>query len=95
MELKREEVEKVARLARIELTEEEKTRFAVQLGKVLTYMEELNRVDTSGVEPTSQVPGRAGEFRADEPRVFEGIERILANAPELEEGYFKVRKVIE
>lgn len=95
MELSDKEVTYVARLARLALTGEEKARFKEQLGKVLTYMEELKKIDTSGVEPTAHVLGLTGVFREDKARRFERVEAILANAPERQENFFKVRKVIE
>lgn len=89
------EIEKVARLARLELSEEEKKRFGQQLDQVLTYMEQLNRLDTSGVEPTSHAIPLVNVFREDEVTASLPREEILRNAPDQEEGYFKVPRIIE
>jgi len=96
MELSDKEVTHVARLARLKLTDDEKARFRDQLGKVLSYMDDLKKLDTTNVEPTaSQVMGSEGVFREDEPKVFDNIKGILELAPDRREGYFKVPKVIE
>ncbi len=90
-----DEVEYVANLARLELTEEEKERFAGQLDAILQYMEKLNELDTSGVEPL--VHGIAGRQATRPDRVEESLPRdeALANAPEKSEGCFRVPRIIE
>lgn len=91
----KKEVEYVANLARLELTEEEKETYTLQLAKILGHMEELNKLDTSGVTPTSHVLPMKNVDREDVGMPFEGREDILANAPETEGRYIKVRKIIE
>ncbi len=89
------DIEKVARLARLELSEEERETFGNQLEQVLTYMEQLNRLDTTGVEPTSHAIPIYNVFREDEVKSSISQEEVLAIAPDEEEGHFKVPKIIE
>ena len=64
------DIEKVAKLARLELSEEEKEDFESQMEQILTYMEQLNRLDTTGVEPTSHAIPIHNAFREDEIKTF-------------------------
>ncbi len=89
------DIEKVARLARIQLTEEEKRTFGNQLEQILTYMEQLNRLDTTGVEPTSHAIPVVNVFREDEVRPSTPREKILKTSPDQEDGHFKVPRIIE
>jgi len=89
------DIEKVARLARLELSEEEKHTFGNQLEQILTYMEQLNRIDTTGVEPTSHAIPLQNAFREDEARPSYPREEVLGIAPEEEDGHFKVPRIIE
>jgi aspartyl-tRNA(Asn)/glutamyl-tRNA(Gln) amidotransferase subunit C len=89
------DIEKVARLARLELSEDEKVTFANQLEQILTYMEQLNRLDTTGVEPTSHAIPICNVFREDEVKPSFAQEEVLAIAPDEGEGHFKVPRIIE
>ena len=89
------DIEKVARLARLELSEEEKHTFGSQLEQVLSYMEQLNRIDTTGVEPTSHAIPIQNAFREDETRPSLPREEVLGVAPKEEDGHFKVPRIIE
>jgi aspartyl-tRNA(Asn)/glutamyl-tRNA(Gln) amidotransferase subunit C len=89
------DIEKVARLARLELSEEEKVTFGNQLEQILTYMEQLNRLDTTGVEPTSHAIPVHNVFREDEVNASLAQEEVLAIAPDEEDGHFKVPRIIE
>lgn len=89
------EIEKVARLARLELSEGDKETFGNQLEQVLTYMEQLNRLDTTGIEPTSHAIPIANVFREDETRSSFPQEEVLGIAPEEEDNHFRVPKIIE
>ncbi len=89
------DIEKVARLARLELSEEERETFGNQLEQVLAYMEQLNRLDTSGVEPTSHAIPLYNVFREDRVRPSFPHEEVLAIAPDEEDGHFKVPRIIE
>lgn len=90
-----EDVEYAARLARLRLSDEEKEEFTGQLNDILTYMDQLNKVDTTEVEPTSHVISITNVLRNDE--VCESLPRepSLRNAPEAERGFYKVPKIIE
>jgi aspartyl-tRNA(Asn)/glutamyl-tRNA(Gln) amidotransferase subunit C len=89
------DVEHVADLARLDLSEEEKDRYAGQLNAILKYAEKLNELDTDGVEPTSHVLPLANVMREDEVRPSWPVEKVLANAPDEEDGQFKVPAVLE
>jgi aspartyl-tRNA(Asn)/glutamyl-tRNA(Gln) amidotransferase subunit C len=95
MEITRQEVEKVAKLARLEVTSTEKDAFAKQLSQILTHVEKLRQYDTTGVEPTSTVFGQVNVFRDDVARPSLPVEKALANAPEREADGFCVPKIIE
>ena len=95
MKITREEVENVAMLARLELSEEEKDLFTGQMDAILAYVEKLNELDTSGVVPTAHAVPMENAFRDDVERPSIGVENALANSPERAEGFFRVPKVIE
>jgi aspartyl-tRNA(Asn)/glutamyl-tRNA(Gln) amidotransferase subunit C len=86
----RDQVLHVARLARLELTEEEIGRMSTELSVILEHVERMNELDLDGVEPTSHVVSLSNVLRADEPRPSADRERILADAPDRAEGAFRV-----
>jgi aspartyl-tRNA(Asn)/glutamyl-tRNA(Gln) amidotransferase subunit C len=88
--LSREQVLHVARLARLELTEEEQARMAEELSKVLDYMETIGELDLGEVEPTSHVVAVENALRADEPRPSLPQDVALAGAPDAADGGFRV-----
>jgi aspartyl-tRNA(Asn)/glutamyl-tRNA(Gln) amidotransferase subunit C len=89
------DIEKVAKLARLELSEEEKEIFGNHLDQILTHMEQLNRLDTTGVEPTFHAISIENVFREDETKPSFPQEEVLGIAPDEEDGYFKVPRIIE
>jgi aspartyl-tRNA(Asn)/glutamyl-tRNA(Gln) amidotransferase subunit C len=91
----RDEVERVAALARLLLSDEEAERVAAELDTILGYVETLGRLDTDGVEPTSHVIPLATPLRQDRAVAPLDVELVLANAPEREGSAFVVPKVIE
>ena len=95
-EISREQVKELAKLARVGLTKEEEESLAREMTSILNYVSELSEVDTSSVTPTSQVTGLLNVIREDELLVS-GIKRdeLLANAPDKENGFIKVKKVLE
>jgi len=95
MEISKQEVEKVAKLARLEITPAEKEIFAKQLSQILTHVDQLNRYDTIDVEPASTLRGMANVFRTDEVRPSLPVDKALANAPERETDGFCVPKILE
>ncbi len=90
------DVERIAALAHLELTAEEKTLFARQLTDILAYARQVQSVDTSGVPATAHVHGTGPIERDDEPRGSLPIDDVLANAPDgaPEAGLFRVPRVI-
>jgi aspartyl-tRNA(Asn)/glutamyl-tRNA(Gln) amidotransferase subunit C len=95
MILTREEVEHIADLARLALSEEEKERYREQLSAILEYAARLQSLDTTSIPPTSGVqPERAG-LRPDEPRPGLALEDLLRNAPDQEDRQFRVPPVLE
>jgi aspartyl-tRNA(Asn)/glutamyl-tRNA(Gln) amidotransferase subunit C len=89
------EVEHVARLARLELSADEKERMRSQLEVILGYIEKLRQVDTEGVPPTAHVLPLANVMREDEIRPSYPVEAMLANAPDPEDGHFRVPRILE
>jgi aspartyl-tRNA(Asn)/glutamyl-tRNA(Gln) amidotransferase subunit C len=94
MRISKEQVEHVAKLARLEISEAEREAFSRQLSDILTYVEQLKAIDTEGVEPTATVVDSAGVFREDRVRPSLPQEGALANAPEAAEGFFIVPRII-
>jgi len=94
MALTIKEVEHVAMLCRLRLAEDEKERMAEQLSAVLDYMDKLNEVDTSQVDPMAHVLPLFNVFRPDEERQESSREEMLANAPLVEDGMFKVPRIV-
>jgi aspartyl-tRNA(Asn)/glutamyl-tRNA(Gln) amidotransferase subunit C len=95
MPITREEVLHVARLARLSLSEDEVGRLKEQLGNILSYIRQLDALDTRGVVPTSHAVETGTPFRDDVVRPFGDRESILANAPDRHEDYFRVPRIIE
>ncbi len=82
-------------LARLKLDDEELVRFTSQIGDILSYVEKLNELDTTGVEPTSHVFDIENVFRSDIVGDSFSCERALSNAPEGTGKYYKVPKIID
>lgn len=89
-----EEVKKIAVLARIELTEQQVEKFRKDLSTVLDYVAELNEVDVEGVEEVSQVTGLVNVQREDVSVVSDIVEEIKSGAPEIKDGYYKVKAIL-
>ncbi len=88
------DVEHIAKLARLEFTEGEKEKFTHQLNDILTYVGQLNKLDTTNVEPLSHVIELSNVFRNDASKPSIPQEEALKNAPSKNEKFFKVPKVI-
>ena len=88
------QVRKVANLARLALTEEEEQQFTTQLSGILEYVQRLDELDTKDVPPTTRAIEVSNITRADSREVFPEREAILESAPEREEDFFKVPKII-
>ena len=91
----RQQVRKVAQLARLDLTEAEIEEFTGQLGAILEYVEKMNELDTAAVEPLAHCLPIHNVFRADDVRESLGTEQTLANAPQRDGPFFKVPKILE
>jgi aspartyl-tRNA(Asn)/glutamyl-tRNA(Gln) amidotransferase subunit C len=89
------EVEHVARLARLDISPDEKERMRSQLDAILGYVEQLRRVDTTGVEPTAHVLSLVNVMRDDEVRPSYPPAAMLQNAPEPEDGQFRVPRILD
>ena len=89
------DIEKVARLARLELSEEEKKIFGNQLEQILTYMEQLGQLDTTGIQSTSHAIPLYNAFREDKTKSSFLQEDVLGIAPDEEDKHFRVPRIIE
>jgi aspartyl-tRNA(Asn)/glutamyl-tRNA(Gln) amidotransferase subunit C len=88
-------IDHLARLARLTLTEEEKPLYREQLLGILRYMETLNELDTTGIEPTSHVISISNVMREDSARPSLNREEALRNAPDRTDAFYRVPKIIE
>lgn len=94
MSLTREQVRKVALLARLELTPEEEEKFTNQLSGILDYFEELNELDVANVEPTTRAIDVSNVMRQDAMQPYPNREEILDGAPDRDGEFFKVPKIV-
>ncbi len=94
MSISKKDVEHVAKLARLELTEEEKVLYTEELNAVLGFMDTLNQLDTSGVPPTSHVLDIKNVFREDVVEPSMDPEEVVANAPVAKDNQFRVPKIM-
>ena len=95
MALTADEVRYIAKLARVALTDAEVERLGVELSSILEHFQVLNDIDTSDVPPTAQSFDLHNVERADETRPSHSLEDVLRNAPRREDGYFRVRGVLD
>jgi aspartyl-tRNA(Asn)/glutamyl-tRNA(Gln) amidotransferase subunit C len=95
MSLTIEEVEHIADLARLALSTEEKNRYREQLSAILDYFAQLQTLDTSGIPPTFSVLAARPVLRQDEARPGLSLDELLRNAPDTENGQFRVPPVFE
>ena len=92
--LDREQVHKVALLARLELTQAEEEKYAVQMSSILDYFEQLSELDTDGVEPTTRAIDLSNITRLDTQTSYQNLDGIFEAAPDREEDFFKVPKIM-
>jgi aspartyl-tRNA(Asn)/glutamyl-tRNA(Gln) amidotransferase subunit C len=94
--LTREDVLKLAALSRLRLTDDEIERLQVELSQILSYVQILDKVDTTELEPTYQVSGLKSVYRKDELKDY-GYKApdLLKNAPEIQDGHFKVKRILQ
>ncbi len=95
MSLSKEDVKKVAGLARIHMEDEQLEKMAPQLSKIIGFVEQLGEVDTDNVEPLANVVDITLNLREDKITDGNCADKVLANAPESTQGYFVVPKVVE
>ncbi|KOY18385.1 MULTISPECIES: Asp-tRNA(Asn)/Glu-tRNA(Gln) amidotransferase subunit GatC [Paenibacillus] len=95
MSISNNDVQHVAKLARLNLTAEEEQTLTGQLNAILKYAEKLNELDTENIEPTTHVLHVSNVMRDDETKESLSIEQVMRNAPEEEDGQFKVPAVME
>lgn len=95
MKITRKDVENVALLSRLEFPETQLEKLTEQLNAFLEYADVLNKVDAEGIQPTAHVLPLKNVMRADETKPSLARELALSNAPEQENGYFKVPKIME
>ena len=95
MGLTREDVKHVATLARMELTLEEEEQLTLQLDKILHYIEKLDQLDTENVEPLAHMGDIVNAFREDRVINRPATDPLLTNAPDREQNFIKVPKIIE
>jgi len=88
------DLEYVAKLAKLKLSDQEKRKFQKELDKIIRYIDQLNQVNTEDVSPTSHVIPMENVLREDEVKASLTQDEALANAPDKKDGYFKVPKVI-
>lgn len=96
MKLNKKDIQHIANLARLELTDKELKTYGDQLSDVLSYIDQLKEVDVEGVEPTAQVTGLKDVFRNDEIKEWNKEEReaALSQAPEMEDRQIKVKRIL-
>ncbi|SKA76290.1 Asp-tRNA(Asn)/Glu-tRNA(Gln) amidotransferase subunit GatC [Desulfobaculum bizertense] len=94
MKITPEQVAKVARLARLHLSEDEQAQFSGQLGNILEYMDELGQADTEGIEPLYSPIENMSCLRDDEVRESSNRDDVMANAPESDGKYFIVPRIV-
>lgn len=94
MSVNLQDLEKIAHLARLKLTDDEKEKFLGQLNQILEYVEKLNELDTEGVEPLSHSMDLINVMRKDIERTSLPREKALENAPSKNDQFFRVPKVV-
>jgi aspartyl-tRNA(Asn)/glutamyl-tRNA(Gln) amidotransferase subunit C len=97
MKLTKEEIQHIAELARLDLTDEELEKYGSQLSNVLSYIDQLKEVDVADIQPTAQVTGLENVWRADEAENWnhEELEGAFRQAPGFEDKQYKVKRVLE
>lgn len=91
----REDVLKLARLSKLELTEDQVKRFTHDIAEIVEYVEQLDKIDVSGLDPTDQVTGLTNSWREDKIKKYQAsLEDLLKNAPATEKHQIKVKRVL-
>lgn len=93
--INKEDVLRTADLARLALTDEEAEMYSEQLTEIITFTEKINEINTDDVKPTTNGNDITNVLRKDEPVIWNKREEVLANAPEHEDGQFKVPAIMD
>lgn len=93
--INKDEVKRVANLARLRLSEEETTQYQQDLNQILQAADKLKLVDTEGIEPTAHAIPLRNVLRLDMTSESLGIDQVLKNGPEITKGYFRVPRIME
>ena len=88
------DIKKLAKLANLTITPEEEKKYSQELGSTLDYINKLNGIDTTGVEPTNQVTGLENVMREDKAKPSLTQEEALSNVKSTENGYFTVKRIL-
>ena len=94
MALSEKDVQYVAKLSRLEVTDQETAKYTQQLANILQYVEQLNKLDTANVEPMTHPLDMKNVFRKDEVKPSLTQTEVLSNGPEVQSGHFKVPKIM-
>jgi aspartyl-tRNA(Asn)/glutamyl-tRNA(Gln) amidotransferase subunit C len=92
--LSEKDVQYVAKLSRLEVTEAEVAKYTQQLGSILQYVDQLNQLDTANVEPLTHPLDMKNVFRPDVPKPSLTQKEVLSNGPDVQSGHFKVPKIM-
>ncbi|PKM51849.1 MAG: Asp-tRNA(Asn)/Glu-tRNA(Gln) amidotransferase GatCAB subunit C [Firmicutes bacterium HGW-Firmicutes-7] len=95
MKITKEQVTHVANLARLNLTEDEKELMTKDMASIITFVDQMNKLDITGVDPTAHIIPINNVFREDEVKPSMDREQLLSNAPSQERGCFNVPKIVE
>lgn len=93
-QLSRDDVLKLARLARLRLTDDEVSRYQKELTSILEYVQQLEGIDLNAYEPTSQVTGLTNVMRPDEKQMQADQSELLKNLPDRQDDYIKVKRML-
>ena len=94
MSLSEKDVQYVAKLARLEITDQETAKYTQQLGNILDYVQQLSKLDTSNVEPLAHVLDLKNVTRVDKVAPSLTQQEVLSNGPEIQSGHFRVPKIM-
>ena len=93
--IKKSDVEKMAQLSRLNLTDAEKEKFASQFSDILGYVEELSEIDDKNIEPIDHITGKSNVLREDKIACKSKRNEMLKNAPAEEDGFIKVKAILK
>lgn len=95
MQITKSDIEHVAKLARLNLTEDEKEKYTKEMGAIIGFVDKLNELDTTGIQPTAHILPIQNVFREDDVKPSFDREKLFQNAPQKKDGCILVPKVVE